>query len=553
MNRISFSLSVNETEEPLPVKAPSLREQGFVPIRYLVALLSFFGMVFNYMLRVNINLTIVAMVKPSNSSNSSIEDVCHFGNGTEDQTSESEGDFEWNEFTQSMITGSFFWGYIWTQIPGGRLAEIFGFRRVFGGALVLASIISCFVPMAAKAGSGVLIMVRILLGVAEGPTFPSTHVLLANWAPPLERSIISTIIYAGSQAGTIIAYPMASAIIQSLGWEAVFYIQAGLTLGWCALWFLIVADTPLKSKWISEAEKHYIMSSMGDSKDLKAPPVPIKSILTSPPFWAIFVAGVGNNWGFYTLLTDLPLYMKNMLKQDIKSNALLSGMPYLGMWIFSLLMSLAGDKLRMAGKLSTVAVRKIANSIAHMGPAVCLLILTAITCDRNATIALLFVAVGLQGGIYTGFMVNHVDIAPNFAGTLFGITNAAATIPGWLAPMTVGALTTNQQTFEQWNKVFYISAAWFIVDAVVFLIFASGTEQPWNIVSSNATEDKTDEAKTKRTDTKKLVQNTDSPSTSKQQPDAYDTYVTSPQFRNTFTNDAYEKDLSPSETDKKTD
>lgn len=76
-----------------------------------------------------------------------------------------------------------------------------------------------------------------------------------------------------------------------------------------------------------------------------------------------------------------------------------------------------------------------------MGPAVCLVCLSFVECDRTATLALLFVAVTLQGGIYSGFMVNHIDIAPNFAGTLFGITNAAATIPGWLAPMTVGALT----------------------------------------------------------------------------------------------------------------
>ena len=29
-----------------------------------------------------------------------------------------DGDFEWNEWTQSLITASFFWGYIVTQLPG---------------------------------------------------------------------------------------------------------------------------------------------------------------------------------------------------------------------------------------------------------------------------------------------------------------------------------------------------------------------------------------------------------------------------------------------------
>lgn len=48
-------------------------------------------------------------------------------------------------------------------------------------------------------------------------------------------------------------------------------------------------------------------------------PVPLRSVLRSPPFWAILVANTGHTWGFYTLLTDLPLYMKNMLQENINS------------------------------------------------------------------------------------------------------------------------------------------------------------------------------------------------------------------------------------------
>ena len=49
------------------------------------------------------------------------------------------------------------------------------------------------------------------------------------------------------------------------------------------------------------------------------PPVPLKAALTSLPFWAILFSNMGNNWGFYIILTELPLYMKTMLLQDIKS------------------------------------------------------------------------------------------------------------------------------------------------------------------------------------------------------------------------------------------
>ena len=73
----------------------------------------------------------------------------------------------------------------------------------------------------------------------------------------------------GSQAGTIITFPLSAAIISSLGWESVFYIQAGLTLVWCCAWFLLVSDKPETFKWISNAEKEYITKAIGNSKNEK--------------------------------------------------------------------------------------------------------------------------------------------------------------------------------------------------------------------------------------------------------------------------------------------
>lgn len=466
------------------MESPTLKEQGYLPRRYLVAIMAFLGMICNYMLRINMNLAVVAMSVQGGGDNEShasseAEEVCGFTDGGNDPGDE-EGTFEWNEFTQSLITSSFFWGYVWTQIPGGRIAELFGARRVFGGALVLASILTFFIPLSAQDNPTYLIINRVLLGISEGATFPSTHALLSTWAPPKERSTLSTIIYAGSQAGTVVGYPLTSALITSMGWESVFYVQGVMTLVWCVFWFVLVADSPRQHKTISAAEKEYILASIGEHKKMKPPPVPLKAALTSLPFYAILLSNMGNNWGFYTLLTDLPLYMSNMLVTDIKKNATLSSLPYLGMWIFSLIISKVGDTLIQKNILSTGVVRKTANTISQVGPALCLLGVTLVKCDRTATVVLFFTAASLQGGIYTGFMVNHIDIAPNFAGTLFGITNAFSTIPSWVAPMTVGALTNNRQTFEQWDKVFYIAAAIFIANAVFYLIFASGEVQPWN-------------------------------------------------------------------------
>ena len=48
------------------------------------------------------------------------------------------------------------------------------------------------------------------------------------------------------------------------------------------------------------------------------PPVPWGRIFTSIPVWALVITHMAQNWGFYTLLTELPTYMKNILHFDMK-------------------------------------------------------------------------------------------------------------------------------------------------------------------------------------------------------------------------------------------
>ena len=56
-------------------------------------------------------------------------------------------------------------------------------------------------------------------------------------------------------------------------------------------------------------------------------------------------------------------------------------------------------------------------------------------------IVLLTLAVSLTGFQYSGFLINHVDIAPQYAGILFGISNSIAAVTGFISPAVVGIIT----------------------------------------------------------------------------------------------------------------
>jgi MFS family permease len=73
--------------------------------------------------------------------------------------------FEWDEYEQNIILGSFFWGYVMTELPGGRLAEVIGGHRVFGYSMLSASVLTLLTPLAARLGYVFVVVLRVLLGL----------------------------------------------------------------------------------------------------------------------------------------------------------------------------------------------------------------------------------------------------------------------------------------------------------------------------------------------------------------------------------------------------
>lgn len=62
----------------------------------------------------------------------------------------SDNRFEWDEFTRGQLLAAFSYGYVTTQLIGGRLAEIYGVKLVYGVSLVGTAILSLLSPVVAR-------------------------------------------------------------------------------------------------------------------------------------------------------------------------------------------------------------------------------------------------------------------------------------------------------------------------------------------------------------------------------------------------------------------
>ena len=212
------------------------------------------------------------------------------------------------------------------------------------------------------------------------------------------------IVYSGAQAGTVLSLPISGFLCEAFGWPSVFYVFGLLGLVWWVGWCYLVYDSPRAHPRISSSERRYILNSLASSKSSSSTtPVPWQKVFSSGPVWALVMVHVAQNYGFYTLLTELPTYMHNVLHFNIRSNAMVSALPYLAMLIVSLLVTRLADHLISAGFDRTL-VRKFFNSVGVYLPAVFIAAAGYSGCDSFLVIVFLVLAVGVNGAQYAGFM-----------------------------------------------------------------------------------------------------------------------------------------------------
>ncbi|RZB39500.1 inorganic phosphate cotransporter [Asbolus verrucosus] len=473
-----------------------------IPQRYVLGLMGFLAVVNAYTMRVSLSIAITEMVVPSNKSQHYDPNACVVEDDSDSTSTVTNPDklYDWDETTQGLILSAFYWGYAITHLPGGILAEKFGGKYTLGLGILSTAFFTLITPWVINISDGnwiVLVILRLIEGLGEGTTYPALNALLAQWVPLDERAKIGTLVYAGGQIGTIVSNLISGALINATeDWASVFYLFGGLGMLWVLLWFLLCYSDPESHPFISEKEKKYLQTELERvSHDKKV--IPWKAILTSVPLWALVAAQIGHDWGFYTMVTDLPKYMKDVLKFRVEENGVWSSLPYLVMWLVSMTSGWLCDWLIKKGYMGITIARKFFTAIAALGPAVFIIVASYSGCDRLMAVAMFTVAMGFMGTFYCGMKVNALDLSPNFAGTLMAITNGIGAITGIITPYLTGALTENH-TLTEWRTVLWISFGIFVATSVVYIFFGSAEEQPWNSLERDENDIEAAAGKTER-------------------------------------------------------
>ena len=378
-------------------------------------------------------------------------------------------EFGWSEQTKGLVLSSFFVGYMLFQVPSGWLANRIGGKFILGFAVVWWSVFTMLTPLAAAISLPVLLATRIAMGLGEAAMYPSAYNLFARWVPTQERSRALALLVSGIPLGTLIGLMSTGWIIKQWNWQSVFYIFGALGIVWSVAWFMRAYNRPDQDPRMSAAELRLLTAHAVEADvPRERVEVPWKFLLSHSAVWALIINHFCSNWVLYMLLAWLPSYFHGALGFDLVDAGLLSAAPWLSMFVFGNLGGLLADKM-ITGGMDLTRVRKIMQLAGLLGAAACMLSVQNVSTPMPA-VALMCGALGFISLTWSGFLPNHLEIAPRYADVLMGITNTAGTIPGIIGIYVTGWLVTSTGGY---SAAFMLCAAVEVLGAVVWLMWGT--------------------------------------------------------------------------------
>lgn len=112
-----------------------------------------------------------------------------------------------------VLLSAFFWGYVITQVPGGWIAGKYSAKRVIIGALVVWGTMAILTGLMPSFNS--LLVVRFIMGLAEGVVWPSFAVMFVNWFPDDERARAINLSEMSLPISSLIMAPLAGWMIHT--------------------------------------------------------------------------------------------------------------------------------------------------------------------------------------------------------------------------------------------------------------------------------------------------------------------------------------------------
>ena len=352
-----------------------------------------------------------------------------------------------------VLISAFSWTYVAAMPLVGWLSERIGGYRTMALGLAIWSAATILTGFAG--GFAALLALRLALGVGESVAFPCSSKIISENVGHGKLGVANSLMSLGLSVGPAFGVFFGGLMMAHMGWRRVFLVFGGLSLLWLVPWFL--ATRNLSAAYRAEPQP------LG--------PPSFRAILARKELWGAAIGHLTGNYGFYFVISWLPLYLVKARGFSVAEMASLSGAVYLvyagaaagGGWLT--------DRWIEAGA-STGLARKTAATLAHLLGAVGLL-MSAWGGPVVSLVGLFVTGVGFGLVSPHIFATAQVLAGPRATGKWIGVQNCIGNLSGIVGPLLNGEIIDRTGGFQ---GAFVLTAAVAVVGIAGWLLLIPKVE-----------------------------------------------------------------------------
>jgi MFS transporter, ACS family, D-galactonate transporter len=371
-----------------------------------------------------------------------------------------------------LLFSAFFWSYALLQIPSGLLLDRFGVTRVGRWSVFLWSAASAITACAG--GFAGIFLARLLLGIAEAPSFPASSKATGYWFPRQERALSTSLYDVGAKFSNVIGVPLVAFAVVRLGWRWGFAVVAALSFAYFVVFYRMYRD-PSRHPQLTGAERDYLATNGAapEGQPMKGAAGMLGYLLRRRKVWGLVIGFGGYGYSFYLFLTWLPDYLVRTLHRGILASAGFAAIPWacasvadllVGGWLIDFLIRRGHGETR---------VRK---AVLVTGMCIGLAVLGATTTTRPL-MALAWISLaltGLSAAAPVAWSLPSLIAPTGGAGAAGGIMNFSNNMMGVVAPIVTGYVLGATRSFT----ATFLVAGIVLLAGVAAFVFLLGRIEP---------------------------------------------------------------------------
>jgi sugar phosphate permease len=336
------------------------------------------------------------------------------------------------------LSSAFSWSYAAMQLPAGLLLDRLGVRRVGRLSTFLWSVASFCAAL--STGLAGLFAARLLLGVAESPTFPANAKAIGQWFPERERSLAMAITDAAAKLSSAIGVPLIGILLLHFGWRWSFAATGFISLFYFALFYRVYRDP------VEQPAAHAQKSAQASAPAPTVRKTPLRYLLVQRKVYGLAIGWGAYNYTFFLLLSWLPSYLSVSLHVDLLHSVFYTSVPWLfaaisdfvvGGWLVDFLIQRGWNNTR------------VRQAVLLIGTSLGLAIWGAAHAHSPAT-ALVWISIalgGLAAAAPVAWTVPSLIAPQGSVGTVGALANFCGQLSAILAPIITGYIVSATHSF----------------------------------------------------------------------------------------------------------